>query len=140
MALHTEISPAPAQADQNDTLTTETDYQTVLARLQALLQEKEEDEYGVLRPTKSAFDLAMHLICEAKSHMKIPFPRASVATDTEGGIHFYWKRPNREVRLAVPADETGSLHIYHREESETDLDTNVSGASLAQWLTWLAEP
>src|SRR5712692_2335350 len=84
--------------------------QVTLSRLVSLLDEEEEDDYGVLRPTLFAFVTALELIVGASLQMSQAFPRASPCTDEQGGIRFEWLQPHRHVWLVVPACQGGRLY------------------------------
>jgi hypothetical protein len=108
-------------------------------RLIELLQEEEEDEYGILKPTPYAFDKAWNLTLAASQFMGISFKRASVSTDAEGGIRLTWTKqlPEAEVRLICPAEPNKQLYLYHEKDSQYDVVKDVSGFTLASWLQWL---
>lgn len=104
-----------------------------------LLQEEEEDEYGVLKPTPYAFDKAWNLIVAASQFMGSSFKRASVSTDAEGGIRLTWakQQPEAEVRLICPSVPDKQLYLYHEKDSHYGVVKDMSGFTLASWLQWL---
>src|SRR5262249_8565369 len=106
-----------------------------LGRLESLLDEEETDDYGVLRPTEYAFNTAWELLVGASHEMTGSFPRASVSTDSEGGIRVQWLRPERQVRLVIPSVEGKRQYIYHEEGDRYDLEETVSASTLARWLS-----
>jgi hypothetical protein len=73
--------------------------------VEALLNEDDEED----RPTEHALVRAMELLSSA--HCLAPIPRASVATTVERGIHVYRKRPDRLIRLSVPAQGSEASFI-----------------------------
>lgn len=109
------------------------------ARLIELLQEEDEDEYGILKPTPYAFDKAWHLVLAASQLMRNSFKRASVSTDAEGGIRLTWtkQQSEAEVRLICPGEPNKQIYLYHEKGSEYDVVKDVSGFTLASWLHWL---
>ena len=115
----------------------ETNFNITLSRLDQLLQEDQEDEYGAARPTHYAYAWAKDLLCRVESLLQGTVLRASVATDTEGGVHFYWKSSGREVQLALPSQEAGACYIYRRWEGDSDIQTEVTAQVLATALGWL---
>jgi hypothetical protein len=110
-----------------------------LKRLLALLEEDGEDEYGILKPTQTAFKLAMQLILEAYDAMGEQFPRASVSTDEQGSIRLTWSKlePECEVRLLCPAHSDQAAYLYHELGTNYAVEREVSGSVLAHWLEWL---
>ena len=129
----------PGQTITQATAQTEADKSgaVVLARLRALLRQEDSDEFGVLKPTDHAFDLATRLVQEA-SALGTTVPKGSVSTDSQGGVRITWFRGDREVELVCPASPDSSPYIYHEAGSEYDLDEGVSGRALARRLSWLA--
>jgi hypothetical protein len=113
--------------------------QVVVQRLAALLDEDEEDDYGVLRPTPYALDTAVDIIVQASQSIAGEFPIASVSTDHRGGCRIRWAQGRRRVHLFVPhADGEGS-YIYHQEGDDHSTEKDVSAPSLVRWLRWLLE-
>ena len=108
----------------------------LLARLRALLRQEDSDEFGVLKPTDYAFDLATGLVQEA-STLGPTMPKGSVATDSQGGVRITWFRGDREVELVCPAGPDSSPYIYHEAGSDYALHEDASGRALASWLRWL---
>jgi hypothetical protein len=110
-----------------------------LTRLVALLEEDATDEYGQLQPTQSAFRRAMQLVVEAYDAMGDRFQKASVSTDDQGGIRMTWSRldGDGEVRLVCPGQMDQEAYIYHELASEYEVERDVTGAILGQWLEWL---
>jgi hypothetical protein len=105
-----------------------------LKRLVALLEEDESDEYGTLRPTQTAFTVAMRFILEAYDVLGDRFPKASASTDEEGGIRLIWSRlePECEVRLVCPAHQPA--YLYHELGDEYAVEREVTVVVLCQWL------
>ncbi len=154
-SLHEEFTPRPVPSmftifeefaalpsDSNDIasdqVVTEADTPgaVVLARLKALLRQEDSDEFGVLKPTDYAFDLATGLVQEA-STLGPTMPKGSVATDSQGGVRITWFREDREVELVCPAGPDSSPYIYHEAGSDYALHEDASGRALASWLRWL---
>lgn len=108
-------------------------------RLIELLQEEDEDEYGILKPTIYAFDKAWNLVLAASQLMKNSFKRASISTDSEGGIRLTWtkQQPEAEVRLICPKEPNKQIYLYHEKDSQYGVVKDVSGFTLASWLQWL---
>jgi hypothetical protein len=108
-------------------------------RLIELLQEEDEDEYGILKPTPYAFEKAWNLTLDASQFMKNSFKRASVSTDDEGGIRLTWTclEPEAEVRLICPSEPNKQIYLYQEKNSHYGVVKDVSGFTLASWLHWL---
>ena len=103
------------------------------------MQEEDEDEYGILKPTIYAFDKAWNLVLAASQLMKNSFKRASISTDSEGGIRLTWtkQQPEAEVRLICPKEPNKQIYLYHEKDSQYGVVKDVSGFTLASWLQWL---
>src|SRR5262245_52443039 len=86
------------------------EFNIVISRISRLLQE--EDDF---RPTEYALLTALTMVYEANEILRGRFPRAAVAVDEDGSIVIYWKRPERNIHLTIPARRDGVLYIYHRE-------------------------
>jgi hypothetical protein len=113
--------------------------QVVLQRLAALLDEDEEDDYGVLRPTPYALDTAVAVIVQASQSLRDEFPAASVSTDHRAGCRIRWRHGGRRVHLFIPHAEGEGSYIYHQEADDHSTEKDVSASSLVHWLGWLVE-
>lgn len=60
-------------------------FSVVASRVETLLQEGDEED----RQTEHALATTMELLRE--THSLVSFPRATVATTVERGIHVYWR-------------------------------------------------
>src|SRR5207249_4621391 len=88
----------------------------LLEQLDELMAAEESDEYGMLRPTKHSFDLALQLIIDTAVEIRRAarsLPRGCVSTNSEGGIRVEWIRPAVSVHLVVPATRDHNAYIYH---------------------------
>jgi hypothetical protein len=108
---------------------------TTLSRLVALLEADETDDYGVLRPTQSAFRSTMQLVIEAYDTLGDRFTKASVSTDEEGGIRVTWSKAEGEVRLVCPGQVEQAAYIYHELGADYAVEREVTGAGLVHWLS-----
>lgn len=107
-------------------------------RLIELLQEEDEDEYGVLKPTTHAFNTAWVLVSGASELLKKSFPKASASTDDKGGVRLTWTRlePEREIRLVCPSDKSKKTYLYHESSNKHGIIEDVTALTLAGWLQW----
>ena len=110
----------------------------VQARLIALLQEEDEDDYGISKPTSYAFSTAWKVVLDASEFMGNSFPKASASTDDEGGIRLTWTRlkPEVEVRLVCPSKPDKQMYLYHELAEKYGVVDDVSALTLASWLQW----
>lgn len=115
------------------------DVTVTLKRLVALLEEDETDDYGILQPSQSAFNLAMRLVIDAYEAMGNTFPRASVSTDEQGSIRLTWSKQaiDAEVRLVCPANANQKAYLYHELKDDYAVEHDVTAFILVQWLEWL---
>jgi len=114
---------------------------SIIGQLEALLTTEESDEYGVLRASERAYDLACHLLIDgaivaAKDRREIPLGRAS--TDAEGGVRIEWVRPTSSVHLVIPVTANRGPYIYR--EVGRDFGTEPATPEvLASWLRAVEE-
>lgn len=113
----------------------------VRERLVALLQEEDEDDYGISKPTPYAFDTVWNLVSEVSELMGNSFPKASASTDDEGGIRLTWNRlePEREIRLICPSTPSKQTYLYHESGENYGIVDDVTALTLASWLHWVNE-
>ncbi|ELS00116.1 hypothetical protein [Gloeocapsa sp. PCC 73106] len=106
-----------------------------------LLELKEEDEYGTLKPTEYAFKTIIHLLLEAYEHLGEKFPKGTASTDDEGGIRLNWKNRTKDSRVCLfcPANSQETAYIYHQTNDEYASDEEVSGTVLVYWLDQFEE-
>lgn len=108
----------------------------ILQELNSLRTGPEQDEHGVLRPTRDAYEMASGLLVDAAivaSRKTRKIPLGAVSTDSEGGVRIEWVRPDRSVHLVVPSARENPSYIYH--ECGDDFDTEDASADrLAHWL------
>ncbi len=107
-------------------------FDTNVSRLVKLLREDDAED----RPTPYAFEQALHLLMDIRHAVNGPFPRASVATAADQGIHVYWKRPDRYIKLSIPARSHETGYIYHEQGQEFGVE-GLSPQTLAKWTRWL---
>ncbi|MEW5856828.1 MAG: hypothetical protein AB1861_05545 [Cyanobacteriota bacterium] len=108
-----------------------------LARLQELLEEEDEDDYGVATPSAYAYGTALALVSEAARLIGDRFTRASASTDDRGGIRLTWTRPEAEVRLVCAHQSDKPTYLYHEAGNEYRVEHDVSASTLTHWLDWL---
>ena len=106
----------------------------LLARLDALLEEEEEDSYGRLRPTPEAFRSAHRILQSAEAEYGAPLPAGSVSTDSKGGIRITWIKGTKELQLICPADSNTAHLYYERRQSDYGMKHGVNGRTLAEYL------
>jgi hypothetical protein len=134
----TEITPSQGENLLNKTPTSENkELSITIARLQALLEEEEEDDYGVAKPSAYAYGTALALVSEASRLMASPFRKASASTDDRGGIRLTWSIPEAEVRLVCAHQSDKPTYLYHEVGNEYEVERDVSASTVAHWLDWL---
>lgn len=134
----TEITPSQGENSSNKTLTSENaEVSITIARLQALLEEEEEDDYGVAKPSLYAYGTALALVSEASRLMASPFRKASASTDDRGGIRLTWSIPEAEIRLVCAHQSDKPTYLYHEVGNEYEVERDVSASTVAHWLDWL---
>ncbi|PSB01374.1 hypothetical protein [Merismopedia glauca] len=113
-----------------------------LKSLLELLDLEDDDEYGTLRPTESAFKTTINLIVEAYEHLGEHFPQGRASTDDEGGIRINWKNRAQDLRVCLfcPSNLSEKAYIYHQKNDEYASDEQVDGVTLVRWLDWFNQP
>jgi len=108
-----------------------------LRRLLNLLQEKGEDDYGVIDPTQFAFKTAIEFVLNAESMLGREI-KSSPVVDSEGGIRIAWRIGSRQVKLICPATPDGTIYVYESSPTGSSIyNQNVTFKTLAGRLAWL---
>jgi hypothetical protein len=104
-----------------------------------LLQEEEEDDYGILRPTSYAFNNTWNLLENVSKILETEFPKAWASTDENGGIRLTWSNveSNAGISLMCGASPEDQTYIYHEHGDIYGVVKEVSVFSLAYWIKWL---
>ena len=88
----------------------------IIQQLVELRNEEETDEYGTLRASQHAFDVACRLVTDAAIISAFDgrqIPRGCTSTDSQGGVRIEWVRPTASVHLVIPASSDREGYIYH---------------------------
>jgi hypothetical protein len=88
----------------------------IVRQLVDLREEEATDEYGALRASQHAFDLACHLVTDAAIILARDgrqIPRGWTSTDSQGGVRIEWVRPSASVHLVIPTNSNREGYIYH---------------------------
>lgn len=93
----------------------------------------EEDE-DYTRPTQYAYVSALRLVLQAGDLLPGAFPPALLTTTEQGGINWYWRKPQFSVQLTVAGAPTGKDYIYVRDEGESVIEEDVTAQHLADRL------
>lgn len=119
----------------------ESSWALTMERLVALLDEDEDDEYGVLAPTPTAFQTALKLVRGAQALASAPVAPASVVTDSSGGVRLTWRVGLSEVRLVCPASADEHVYSYEKigELAPVVVSENLTGEHLARALATLSQ-
>ena len=113
----------------------------LIEQLVELGNEPEQDAYGVLRPTKHAFDLASNLLVDAAIASDAEarhVPYGCVSTDAQGGVRVEWVRDSASVHLIVPYSEDRREYVYHEEGTRYATEP-ATAESLSRWLRIIKE-
>jgi hypothetical protein len=112
------------------------EFETVKARLMNLIEPHEDYDEEFLRPSAQAFAKAYDLIHEVdRKLLALPFPKAMVAPDGEGGIRFTWRGKRKDVLLVIYADGTARLHRALNSKYKAEAATVESLAEALKWFT-----
>ena len=93
----------------------------------------EEDE-DQTRPTQHAYASALRLVLQAGDLLPGVFPPALLTTTEQGGINWYWRKPEFSVQLTVASTEAGRDYLYIRANGQSEMDEDVSAGHLADRL------
>lgn len=108
----------------------------IISQLVELRNEEECDQYGVLRATNHAFDVACDLLVDAAILSALEarsIPHGCASTDAEGGVRIEWIRPTTSVHLVVPASTDREGYVYHEVGEDYGSDPATPEA-LSRWL------
>jgi len=109
---------------------------TIVHQLVELWQGPDRDEYGILQPTKEAFDAAVELLVDAAieaSREARAIPLGCATTDCEGGVRVEWIRDAGSVHLVVPASGADAAYVYH-EFQDAYATEDATPQRLIRWL------
>lgn len=109
----------------------------MLSELQDLMQEDDDDEYGVLRPTSHALFQSVQIFFNISSRIQQDLPYGAISSDYSGGIRIEWYGRNKEVRLVIPSTNEQKPYIYYENESSYNIDNSISPESIVRWFNWL---
>jgi hypothetical protein len=115
------------------------DLEITIDRINQLLEDDEEDEYGeIIIPTEYAIKIAIELVSKAANLIPKRFFKAWVSTEDSGGVGLDWSKPEleKEVRLVIPATPDRKICLYHEMGNEYGVEYNVSAKTLSYWLNW----
>lgn len=109
---------------------------SLIGQLVELRTTQEADEYGVLRASEHAYNLACHLLIDAAivaapEGREVPYGCAT--TDSEGGVRIEWVGSTSSVHLVVPVVSNRPAYIYH-EIGNTYATELATPEQLARWL------
>jgi hypothetical protein len=104
----------------------------VFQELWTLLAEEKDDPESC--PTAYAIRLAVKSVVKARELLGYAGLHQTFAGDGTGGIRVEWKVGRREVRLIIPANDSGKAYIYSRNEKDSHVDFSASPGVLAETL------
>ena len=93
----------------------------------------EEDE-DYTRPTQHAYASALRLVLQAGDLLPGVFPPALLTTTEQGGINWYWRKPDFSVQLTVASAPEGKDYLYLRDKGRSAIDEDVTALHLADRL------
>ncbi len=93
----------------------------------------EEDE-DYTRPTQHAYAFALRLVLQADDLLPDAFSPALLTTTEEGGINWYWRKPDFSVQLTVASAPKGKDYLYVRDKGQSAIDEDVTAPLLADRL------
>ena len=93
----------------------------------------EEDE-DYTRPTQHAYASALRLVLQAGDLLPGVFPPALLTTTGQGGINWYWRKPDFSVQLTVASAPDGKDYLYVRDKGQSAVDEDVTALHLADRL------
>lgn len=93
----------------------------------------EEDE-DYTRPTQHAYASALRLVLQAGDLLPGAFPPALLTTTEQGGINWYWRKPDFSVQLTVASAPAGKDYIYVRAEGQSVIEKDATAQNLADRL------
>ena len=99
---------------------------------------EEEQEPDEVTPSHATLVRAWNVLDGAIRRMTSTLPIAAASDNGCGDLYIYWKRPERDVQLIVPADANRGPMIFRGEGSDTHLEPNVTPDDVGRWLDWFS--
>jgi hypothetical protein len=93
----------------------------------------EEDE-DYTRPTQHAYASALRLVLQAGDLLPGAFPPALLTTTEQGGINWYWRKPDFSVQLTTAGAPSERDYVYVRDKGESVIEEAVTAPHLADRL------
>ena len=94
-----------------------------------------------LLPTAYARAMAIALIIQTSESHPNYFFSPWISGDECGGVRAVWSLtiPDKEVRLIVPPNPKTKIRIYHEVGQKAELDFNVSGQTIGEYIELLCQ-
>jgi hypothetical protein len=109
--------------------------QTILLLRQKDPNEPDEDIAATAYSVAQAFYLTPMSRLVLSRAWKTP----QVVTDGYGGIRMTWSENGRDVRVAIPASETGKSRLYWEEGDAYGSVSDATPTTLTKFLRWMTD-
>jgi hypothetical protein len=107
----------------------------ILATVNDLAFQIEEDEYGLVRPSYHAHRHCMRLLLAMAKSSEFIRP-SDIGTDRNGAIRITWTKEGRETELVCPSEDTESPYVYYSSEDSYATEPNITPEGLLSRIRW----
>ena len=127
---------APRTATEEALVGSPSELAGILAKINDLAFEDEQDQFGPIRPTYDALKNCLRLILELAAEGRLLHP-SDITTDHNGDIRISWAKGDREAELVSPSDGQPYLFFSSKEAYGTDADLTTD--KISERVRWSLE-
>jgi hypothetical protein len=120
---------------EESSVATATELAEVLAEINNLAFQVEEDEYGLVRPSYHAFKHCLRLVLTLAQRGVLAKP-SSISTDPNGAIRIVWTSDDREAELVCPSEEGEAPYIYSSSSEKYEIEGDSGPEALMRKIRW----
>ena len=126
----------PRRATEEALVGSPSELAAVLAKINDLAFEDEQDQFGPLRPTYDALKNCLRLILQLAAEGRLLHP-SDITTDHNGDIRISWAKGDREAELVSPSEGQPYLFFSSKEAYGTDADLTTD--KISERIRWSLE-
>jgi hypothetical protein len=127
---------APRTATEEALVGSPSELATILAKINDLAFEDEQDQFGPIRPTYDALKNCLRWILELAAGGRLLQP-SDITTDHNGDIRISWTKGNREAELVSPSD--GQSYLYFSSKETYGTDAELTADKISEGMRWALE-
>ena len=107
----------------------------VLAGINDLAFQPEEDEYGLVRPSLHAYKHCMRILLSLALESGLVRP-SDIGCDRNGAIRISWAADHREAELICPSEETEMPYLYYSSSEAYGGESELTPDVLLRRIRW----